>query len=211
MVRNLRRHLACACACLVSVLLLGGFSSTALSQSLSQQDVNAFFQTEQPCRFTSLVAVRQVMERQEFISVSLQVHGDPSGTPCASSEFIQDLAFGVTDQVQIFEVDQRLTAASLKLTIPMTMSLTGQVVPFEVDVVWDGVTGQLSFERSHQANPGSTSQPKVSHIHGYTRPARPSGTISDGMTNYSADANTVDGLISVRRQHEVIPKPRLFR
>ena len=84
-----------------------------------------------------------------------------------------------------FQVSGNLNSATLKTTLECSESVSGTPFNVDVDLLWRG-TGDLSRgnSHSHTSFPGCIIN---SNFHGVFRPTMESGTVSDGITNFTPD------------------------
>jgi hypothetical protein len=96
-----------------------------------------------------------------------------------------------------FQIDDKLTAASLTATIEVFDFVSGASIPLDVNMRWTGSGDPFkSKERVHQTFPGS----KVNkYFDGTFRTAGAAGTVSDGTTNLTPEPATFAQLGSVRQ------------
>ncbi|HET7182831.1 MAG TPA: hypothetical protein VFI15_11415 [Candidatus Limnocylindrales bacterium] len=104
-------------------------------------------------------------------------------------------ATGLTEALPAgsLQVSKQLDHASLRMTLPMTDIDTGATFDVDVDVVWSGTSDiHRDDENSNDFYGGGCHV--LNRWKGSGRTATASGTVSDGVTNYTPDA-TQDGEI----------------
>jgi hypothetical protein len=96
-----------------------------------------------------------------------------------------------------FQIDGKITAASLTATIEVLDAVSGASFPVTVSVRWTGVGDTFGVkERRHQTFPGF----KINqHFDATGRHAAAAGTVSDGTTNFTPEPALVAELASVRQ------------
>jgi hypothetical protein len=96
-----------------------------------------------------------------------------------------------------FQIDNKLTTASLTATIEVFDFVSGTSFPVNVSVSWTGVGETFSVkQRSHQTFPGFKINKRFD---GTGRHGVASGTVSDGTTNFTPQPALVAELGSIRR------------
>jgi hypothetical protein len=122
---------------------------------------------------------------EQVLTVSLFRSASVAG--CGEGPELELLASGQANRFEL-AIEPRLTGARLKATVGLAMERSGAILPFEINVAWTGVGGQLYAER-----PGSS----IAHVHGYGRAAKVNATIADGATDYVANAFQSEGVLNV--------------
>jgi hypothetical protein len=96
-----------------------------------------------------------------------------------------------------FQIDSKITAASLTATIEVLDDVSGASFPLDVSVRWTGVGETFSSkERFHQTFPGVK---VLKRFDGTARRASAAGTVSDGTTNFTPEPASFAQLASVRQ------------
>jgi hypothetical protein len=96
-----------------------------------------------------------------------------------------------------FQIDDKLTAASLTATIEIFDFVSGTFLPVNVSVRWTGIGETFSSkDRLHQTFPGFK---VLKRFDGTGRLAAASGTVSDGTTNFTPEPADFAQLSSVRQ------------
>jgi hypothetical protein len=96
-----------------------------------------------------------------------------------------------------FQIDGKLTAATLTATIEVLDDVSGASFPVDVNLSWTGVGETFSSkDRFHQTFPGFK---VLKRFDGTARGANSSGTVSDGTTNFTPEPAAFATLASVRR------------
>jgi len=200
-------------------------AAVAQGTSTTDKHVFAVFFADGPagCLITTVSATEVIQTKPKpstiqnlsSVDIAREFEGRDCATIIAGGAWSQiTLASGVSDQPPTeFTVDQRLTQASLKMTIPIVFSETGVEASLVANVIWDGVVGQLTPFRSHVTFPASSPGPVIIHVSGYSRPATSSGSLFDGTTDYamnSVPTPFVRASVDVRTEHSAGPKPRLL-
>jgi hypothetical protein len=96
-----------------------------------------------------------------------------------------------------FQIDGKITAASLTATIEVLDDVSGASFPVNISVSWTGVGDTFSVkQRSQETVPGF----KINQRFDATgRHAAAAGTVSDGTTNFTPEPALVAELASVRQ------------
>ncbi|MGH7801168.1 MAG: hypothetical protein ACREOW_11180 [Thermodesulfobacteriota bacterium] len=97
---------------------------------------------------------------------------------------------------QDFQVGQTLESATLNTTLECFNFLSGTLFNVNVDLLWMG-TGDLfrGNSHSHSSIPGCTFN---SRFNGTFRPAEASGTVFDGITNFTPNPSDFAGISSAK-------------
>jgi hypothetical protein len=96
-----------------------------------------------------------------------------------------------------FQIDDKLTAATLTATIEVFDAVSGASFPVDVNLSWTGVGDPvITKDRFHQTFPGFK---VLKRFDATARPASASGTVSDGTTNFTPEPASFAQLASVRR------------
>jgi len=132
--------------------------------------------------------IKRGRELEQVISVSLFRSASVAG--CGAGPALELLASGQASQFDL-DIEPRLTGARLKATVPLAIEASGGTVPFDLSVAWTGVSGPLYPEGRRSFEPG------VAHVHGYSRAATVSATLTDGTTDYVAAAFQSEGVLTV--------------
>ena len=100
------------------------------------------------------------------------------------------------------QISKKLNTAQLITTVPVFDEISGTNFDVSVDLSWTA-TGPLSRQQitTHFDTPGCISN---SHTQSRSRPAEASGTISDGVTNFSPETSLSTSLESVKSGTVVI-------
>lgn len=95
-----------------------------------------------------------------------------------------------------FEIDRSLTSATLNATIPVFDFISGTEFNVSVDLVWTGI-GELSRGtfHSHFKSPGCIINER---FNGSFRSGEASGTVSDGVTNFTPNPSEFANLSSTK-------------
>jgi hypothetical protein len=96
-----------------------------------------------------------------------------------------------------FQIDNKLTTASLTATIEVFDFVSGTFFPVSINVSWTGVGETISVkDRRHETFPGFK---VLKRFDGTSRQAAAAGTVSDGTTNFTPEPATNATLGSIRR------------
>jgi hypothetical protein len=100
------------------------------------------------------------------------------------------------------QISKKLDTARLVTTVPVFDEISGATFDISVNLSWKA-TGPLSRQQTttHFHAPGCISN---SHMQSRSRPAEASGTISDGVTNFSPETSLSASLDSVKSGTVVI-------
>jgi hypothetical protein len=130
------------------------------------------------------------------------------GQACSSEAVgTTGVASGSVNKLQI-TLDSRLMSGTLIGEVPMTFDSDGSVVNFRVALQFSGITGTLSPLRfTVNPNPGAGNF----HISSYSRQATVTGVLSDGFTNYAANAVLSSAGLQSIKTFINSPKPVLLR
>ena len=107
-------------------------------------------------------------------------------------------AFGFTTlSADEFQIDKKITSATLNTTIEVFDFVSGTSFPVEISVSWTGIGDTFSVkDRLHIKTPDF----KVnSRFDGTFRNAEASGTVSDGTTNFTPDPTVSADMGSVKQ------------
>ena len=106
-------------------------------------------------------------------------------------------AFGTTTlSAGEFQIDKKITSATLNTTIEVEDFLSGTSFPVDVNVSWTG-TGDPFREKDHSQIKTPTFKLN-SHFDGTFRDAEASGTVSDGTTNFTPEPPFIAEMGSVK-------------
>lgn len=187
----------------------GGFSSTTMN--LRGPTANASFSTADPsgCINTDV-----------FVSASGGIEQDlpGRGTPihvasvsiykydsCNDVELLN--AGGLTESLPAgdFQVSKQLDWATLTATVNVDDLVSGTSFPVDVDVSWTG-TGSITRSRSHTNDifPGCHI---INRWQGSGRTAAASGTVSDGVTNFTPTTSQDAEIVFARAGFEIMGCP----
>lgn len=113
-------------------------------------------------------------------------------------------AYGTTSPLapRELQISNKLDTARLITTVPVFDEISGTTFDVSVDLSWTA-TGPLSRQQTttHFHTPGCISN---SHMQSRSRPAGASGTISDGVTNFTPETSISASLDSVKSGTVVI-------
>ncbi len=205
--------------CSAAFVALSVFSPMLVAQgsgreTLETASANIFANHPDGCLLVNVAATQAKRQRQpsatKYLTVSL--FRDSAGVDCASGPALQLVASGQTDQFD-FSLNQRLTEAALSASMPMTFDGTGATIAFVLNVRWTGVAGRLYPERQRPfvLEPNAASGTSIAHVHGYSRAATLSATISDGTIDYVANLFMSEGNLTASTIFTSGPQPRSFR
>jgi hypothetical protein len=131
------------------------------------------------------------LEKASTATIVVSQFDDCTGTLLFAAEGFAVLAPGE------FQIDDKLTAATLTATIEVFDFVSGASFPLDVNVSWIGVGDPFtSKDRFHQTFPGFK---VLKRFDGTARTASASGTVSDGTTNFTPEPASFATLASVRR------------
>lgn len=101
-----------------------------------------------------------------------------------------------------FQIDKKLTSATLNTTMEVFDDLSGTSLPVDVSLSWTGTGDTVREQRhSHVKMPGFILN---SHSNGTSRNAVASGTVSDGTTNFTPEPAVSAGLAFFKEGEVVI-------
>jgi hypothetical protein len=207
-------------AAVVALALAIPMAAMAQGTSMTTKSFSAVFYLDDPggCLITSVSHSQVVQTRPKPSTIQdasfVQIWRDLEGRDCATAAgggSVASILEGISDQPPTeFTIDQRLTNATLKVTIPITFQETGAEASVVVNLITNGVVGQLTPLRSHVTFPGSQPGPVIMHTSEYSRPGMSSGSIFVGTIDYAGTLAGPNSSMSVQTQQSAGPKPRLL-
>jgi len=176
---------------LLSLLTIGGLAVTlAFIQLAPASAAQAATVTVFTSHFKDLSATADFQTSSGCVDTFVSVGADASTAGVFITQFdtcsstLLKEAFGQTANPDM-QVDQNLRSASLHATIPVYDLVSNTTSPVAVNLTWTGGSLRMSEDSIfHMRGPGIIEN---GQFRGDFRPAVASGTVSDGVTNFTPD------------------------